>query len=269
MTLPAPAEVARLEEARQATGTAEVALASEPLAGGWLAWGGPGAWANQACGLGLAGPVSEAELDRLVAFYVERGCEPKLAVCPFAHENLVAGLARRGFTLREFTNVLARDLAAPWSAPAVAGLELVPVDPADAAAVERFVEVSTSGFRPEGEPLSPVLRELTARVVRHPLSRSVLALVDGQPAGGASCELRGGCGGLFGASVLPPFRRRGVQAALLAWRLDDLRARGARLVTIQSTPGIPTERNAARLGFRPVYTKVYLALAGPGLAVSS
>jgi hypothetical protein len=45
--------------------------------------------------------------------------------------------------------------------------------------------------------------------------------------------------------------------------------RGCILATISSRPGIPTERNALRLGFTMAYTKVILVRPGPGLAASA
>ena len=73
---------------------------------------------------------------------------------------------------------------------------------------------------------------------------------------------------LFGTSVLPRFRRRGVQQALMLRRLERARERGCLLCVIHSRPGISTERNAARLGFFMAYSKAALALAGPGLEAS-
>ena len=104
-------EIARLEERRQAQGTADVADESEAIAGGWMCFAGKGSWANQAIGLGLDGPVSDAQLDRLVAFFRERGVEPRVQVCPFVDATLVKGLGRRGFVVRQFENVLAREIA--------------------------------------------------------------------------------------------------------------------------------------------------------------
>jgi GNAT superfamily N-acetyltransferase len=85
---------------------------------------------------------------------------------------------------------------------------------------------------------------------------------------GGSAELHPNVATLFGLSTLPAFRRRGVQAALIAARLERARAAGISLATIGSEPGISTERNAMRLGFRVAYTKVVLRKPEPGLARS-
>ncbi|WP_437313314.1 GNAT family N-acetyltransferase [Sorangium sp. So ce385] len=254
-------EIARIEERRLAIGTSSVVACAEPIAGGWMAFDGDGSWGNFAAGLGLAGPVSDEDLDRLVAFYAARDMEPQIQVCPFAHESLVRGLAERGFVLREFENVLARELApdedlralVPHNGPA--GLEIVRVDPGDEAQVRAFIEVSTSGFRAEDEPITPALFEITRRVVAQPGCDSYLALVNGEPAGGGSVEIAGDGAALFGASVLPRFRERGIQQLLIVRRLERVRERGRRLACISASPGIPTERNALRLGFFMAYSK--------------
>ncbi|WP_437302733.1 GNAT family N-acetyltransferase [Sorangium sp. So ce388] len=254
-------EIARIEERRLALATASVVACAEPIAGGWMAFDGDGSWGNFAVGLGLDGPVSGEELDRLVAFYTTRGAEPQIQVCPFAHESLVRGLAERGFVLREFENVLTREIApdedlralSPRGGPG--GLEIVRVDPGDEAQVRVFIEIATSGFRPADEPIVPALFDITRRVVVHPRCDSYLALVDGEPAGGGSVELAGGGAALFGASVLPRYRERGIQQALIVRRLERVRERGCDLACISASPGIPTERNAMRLGFFMAYSK--------------
>ncbi|WP_437274769.1 GNAT family N-acetyltransferase [Sorangium sp. So ce375] len=255
------AEIARIEERRLAVGTAAVVGCAEPIAGGSMAFDGDGSWGNFAVGLGLDGPVTGEDLDRLVAFYAARGAEPRIEVCPFAHGSLLRGLAERGFVLREFENVLARELApdedlralVPQAGPE--GLEIVRIDPGDDAQVRVFIDVATSGFRPADAPLSPALFEITRRLVAHPGCDSYLALVNGEPAGGGSVEVSGEGAALFGASVLPRFRERGIQQALIVRRLERVRERGCHLACISASPGIPTERNAMRLGFFMAYSK--------------
>lgn len=263
--------VARLNEHRQALGIAEIAAEAAPLAGGWMCFTAPGSWSNQACGLAMDGPISEAELDALVDFYVQRGVEPQLEVCPFAHQSLVAGLAKRGFRLREFENVLVRpvpegeDLAARM--PRTDGLVLERVDASDEAALAVHIDAATSGFR--SGPIAPEAFALHARMMRHPRFDGFTATLDGAVIGGAGVETMGEIACLLGASVRPAWRRRGVQTALMVARMLHARQRGASLVVVHSAPGIPTERNAARLGFSVAYTKAVMHRPGPGLAPSS
>ena len=165
-----PEEIARLEEARQADGTAEMILhgkqhdpdcaayEAERIADGWMTFAAKGSWANQACSLGLAGEVTNTDLDRLVQFYTSRGVEPRIEVCTFAHESLLVGLAARGFVLREFENVLARPLTDTADLRALhphgwpSDLLIERVDPNDDSQVENHVRVAMSGFFVEEPP---------------------------------------------------------------------------------------------------------------------
>lgn len=268
--LPDRLALARLEEDRQAVATAELARESEPLAGGTMAFDGPDSWANQAAGQGLHGPVTDAELERLVAFYVERGHEPRIEVASVADESLHAGLAARGFVLAEWEHVLARVLTPneTLAAPPVEGLELERLDPSDDAAVRRWALLSMSGFYPEGEAPPEAAVALGEACARHPRSTSFVARLNGTPVGAAGLEVRGSAAALFATSVLPAARRRGVQRALIAARLAHARAHGARLACIHSRPNIPTERNALRAGFFLAYPKAVLVKRGEGLRAS-
>lgn len=269
-----PITIARLEEARQAEMTAEAALLSEQIAGGWMSFGGRGSWMNQAVGLGLNGPVDPADVDRLIDFYASRGIQPKVELCPFADPTLVTALSDRGFRIREFENVMARnqkpgeDLRAlhPYGWPE--NLEIVTVDTSDRGQVETFIDVSTSGFRPVGSPVSAPLKKATESYVTQPRCLSYIAMVEGKVVGGSGLDIGKKIACLMGTSVLPDWRKRGIQAALIIKRLEVARERGITLACIHSLPGIPTERNATRLGFSMAYTKAIMVKPGKGLIPS-
>ena len=268
-----PARLARVEERRQALGTAECADEVLEVAGGTACFAGAGSWINQAAGLGLDGPVGEEEVARLVSFFVERGVEPKVEVASPADPSLGALLAARGFALREFEHVFARRLApeeelgALLERPATAGLELEVVDQGDSEAVGRFARLMTDAFF-EGDDPPQSLVLAAERVAAHPRVTPVLARVEGEPAGGGQVELFEDGAALIGGAVLPRFRRRGIQQQLTVHRLELARAAGARWACVHARPGIATERSALRFGFRLAYAKAVLALSGEGLAPS-
>ncbi len=139
------------------------------------------------------------------------------------------------------------------------------VDPADEAAVRQHTEIAGSGFRAEGTPATPTELATASRVARDPGTELYLAWFGDTPVAGASVELHHHVAALFGLSTIPAFRRRGVQLALLVARLERAQQAGIPLATIGSLPGMPTERNAMRLGFRVAYTKVVLRKPEPGL----
>ncbi len=273
----APIDIARLEDHRQARAVAEIALESEPLMGGWICRSEPGAWTNQAIAIGLDAPVTPAEVDRLIEYHASAAIEPRVELSPFAHESLLTELATRGFTLRQFENVLYLPLQNPGDLALLPqrlpeGVTIEVVDRNDADQVETFIRASSLGFFPENADIPDHFFESMRRVARHPRTESFLARLDGRPVGGGGVEVADIDGTLtsclFGVSVLPDARRRGIQQALIAARLRHAHERGALIACIGSKPGIPTERNAARLGFRMAYTKAVLALAGDGLVPS-
>jgi len=268
------AEIARIEEHRQAHGTAEIAQESEAIAGGVMCFSGKGSWANQAAGLGHDGPVTESEIDRLVQYYVSRGVEPQIEVAATADASLIAGLETRGFTLREFENILYRRVAGdeelreampnPWPE----GLVIERVDPSDSDAVNEHVRTASMGFVPEGEEIPEVNFQLGVRMVESPNCAAFTARMDGVVVGAGAMEVSTEISCLFGTSVLPAYRRRGIQGALIVRRLEHVRDSGCRLAVIHSEPGIPTERNAMRLGFGLAYSKAVLRMRGEGLEPS-
>lgn len=266
-----PAEIAALEERRQAESTAEAAETSQAIAGGIMSRSGVGSWTNQACGLGLAGPVDRAEVDRLDAFYADHAIEPKVEVCPFADPSLLEGLAARGFVLKEFESVLAREVEAEVPGPVhgwPAGIEIVRVDPRDERQLAAYIEASTVGFRPDDAPVPAELEAAIRRLIARPRFEGFVALEDGTAVGGAGLDVGRGVGALLGTSVRKSHRGRGIQQALISARLSRARERGCVVACIHSRPGIPTERNAARLGFALVYHKVALVRPGAGLEAS-
>ena len=70
---------------------------------------------------------------------------------------------------------------------------------------------------------------------------------------------------LTGAATVPSARRRGVQAALLAARLDDAAAAGCDLAVVTTAPGSTSQKNVQRRGFQLMYTRAVLVkeLASP------
>jgi GNAT superfamily N-acetyltransferase len=260
MPLPPPADpidapaLARLECRRQAVGVAEIADLAEPILGGLMCYTAPGSWTNQAMGVGLDGPADAGEVDRLIDFYVSRGQEPRVEVCPYAHDTLINLLLKRGFGIAEFENVLVIT-GSPVHPPVPEGLSVRRIDPDCSEDLDAWVRVSSSG------------------VALHPRTSAFVAETQGRIVGAGAMEIARPFGSeavacLFAASVLPEHRRGGVQQALIAARIDHARRHGCVATFIHAKPGIPTERNARRLGFQNLYTAVALVMRREGLARS-
>jgi len=265
---------ARRLEAIQVDFVRGAAADSTPVGEGCAAANGVGSYLNKAVGFGLDAEPGDADLDAMEAFFSSRGIEPKVELTAFAPLSLLDRLARRGFVLRELENSFFRPLGKDEDLGRLLpdrwpeGLALERVEPTDESRLRTFVQVSASGFLAEGRPPPEEWMATGLALARRPGNDNYLAVIDGEVAGGAACSTRRGLVSLFGTSVLPRFRRRGIQQALMVARLERGRALGADLADITSRPGISTEGNAARLGFQLGYVRVVLVKPGPGLAPS-
>jgi GNAT superfamily N-acetyltransferase len=255
----------RLEmaEAFAARACAEAALrlhpnlgvAIEEIAGGIAVFTGIGSPITQAVGVGLNGPVSEGEIDRLESFYTSRGAPVALELCPLVEISLYETLANRGYQLREVSNVLFRHVSAGESFGSPG--EGVAVRPASPDEESLWALTVAQGFS-EHYPVTRSILDVMVGFFHRPDACCFLALIGKEVAGGAVVSRHDGVGGLFGASTLPAFRRHGVQTALLATRLIWACERGCDVAVSIALPGSASQRNIERFGFRVAYTRTKL-----------
>lgn len=278
-------DIARMEEARITEALTENADVSEVVLGGRMCRGTPGLWCNAAVGLGLDRAYEPAEalaeMRRLIAWYEAAGIEPRIELAPFAHDAVRAAIEAERFVLRMFELVLYRELAegetvrTVHACPADVSMEVV--DPGDERLLRACAEVVIPGFKAlvAGIDDAATADEVAffLRQARHPKVLTIAArLRDGGGPDGrgrvvavGGAEFRGSVGAVFGAVTVRDQRRRGIQQALLARRLNEISARGVRVATIGSRPDVATYRNAMRMGFVHAYTKVVMVRPGAGL----
>lgn len=264
-----PASVAAWEERRLAAVLSGLSEVSTVIGGITCAFSAPGSWINQSVNVPLGVPLAAGTLEAITDFYASRGAEPKICITPFVHATVLGRLADAGYVLRTIEHVLAIDVSGVASAPppvAPEALALVPVDPADADQVETYVAVHCHGFY--GASTEAVQADSARRSVHYPGARPFLVRWGSETVGVAAFEAFGPVGALYGAAVLEPWRRRGIQSAVIAARLQHMRAAGLSVAAIASLPGEGTERNALRAGLRPCYARLEMVRPGPGLVPS-
>lgn len=240
------------------------------VAGGAALWLGPGSPVNQAVGLGMAGPVSEEEVERLEVFYHDCGAAAAAAVCQLADPSLLQALGRRRWRVEQFEHVLALELEQRPPVESEGGYTMGPGGASSLRAGhernpdivvrlclgeerETWAHAAALGFS-DGEPPKPAQEEFGAIMAAREEAALVLAWVDGRPAGTGALVIDGGVGWLSGDSTLPRYRRLGVQQAVQRYRLRLAREAGCDLAVTETSPGSPSQRNMERLGFRIVYT---------------
>ncbi len=244
--------IRRLEAAHAASGVA-AAKETECAAGGWSVFAGVDSPLNQALGLGLAGPVSSAEFDRVEEFFRSRGVRITIDLSPLADISLIELLAARGYRLTEFNNVLARPIVAgewiPAPPPAFA------VRPAAADEADVLARITIRGFF-QREAMGP--EELAMFRSLFGGAASYLLLADGRPVAGGVLDLHEGVATMAGDATLPEFRGRGAQRALIHQRLRDAQAAGCDIAWAATLPGSVSQRNYECCGFRVIYTRAMM-----------
>lgn len=245
-----PAVLRRLERA-QATQNDRLTQASggqsHPLGGGFVHFRGEGHPLNQA--LGLIDPITEAELSEAEMQLGQGGHPVVLEVSPGADAALWEMLGRRGYRVSQFQQQWMRPVAGPL--PSVAPFDIRQAHPDDERMFSQLLGAAFSeiedwaGFDP---PFSTPL-DVTGIT-------GWIAFVDGVPAGGAVLGLVDGVALLSGDGVLPQFRGRGLQKALIVRRLQEALAGGCDLASASTLPLTHSQRAYEACGFRAGYPKL-------------
>jgi hypothetical protein len=179
----------------------------------------------------------------IVAFYDEVGVRPSVDLLkPDTTDELGELLGDAGFS------PIADGITLHVTPSGVSPIEVSGVEVREVGRTEqdRYIEVLLDACElPAG---ASALRRMFAHEHASPGLRRYLAWIDGTPAAAAALYTCEGTGLLAGAATLPPFRRHGCQAALIARRLADAAA-DSDLVVATAAAGSASQENLARHGF--------------------
>ena len=214
------------------------------VGGGFAHFRGTGHPLNQA--LGLLESLTDADLQAIEAFL---GFPTVLELSPAADPSLWPTLAGRGYALQQFQQMWVRTLEGCDTEPAAPAIRMALPTEADL-----FNRVVCAGFMEQDrwETLEPPFT-LSLEV---PDAHGFLAFVEGQPAGGGMLGMVDGVALLSGDAVLPRFRGRGLQKALIRARLALAGARACELAGASTAPGTASQFAYEACGFRVAYPKV-------------
>ncbi len=209
---------------------------------------------HRAIGFGTLAPPTRSVLDAIVRHYARLGLPARVelaeGIAPSAAERL---LERSGFKRENYAHhVHVRDAGAPPPPASVAGLRIVRVRRSDAAGFARLLR---AGFELEGD-LGDLFELIGVAVGRRaPVERvaSLQGVLDGSAAATGVLFVAARVGGLYSGSVLPAFRGRGIQSAMIAARVRYGWERGLRIFASQTVPDGPSQRNLHDAGFRTLY----------------
>lgn len=207
---------------------------------------------TQTFGLGMFGPATAAQLERIEAFFAERGAATFHEVSPLADPSALAVLTGRGYAPFEFTSVLYQPLSE--SVPSVSSGLRVRVAEASSEH-EAWARASAAGWSefPELEAFMLGFGRVAAAAEG---TLPFVAERDGRIVATAMMAVHDGVALLAGASTIPAERGRGAQSALLSARLQMAVSRGCDIAAMGAQPGSGSQRNAERNGFRIAYTRL-------------
>ena len=256
-----PAFAARLEDA-QAWRAANYVQANQTqkgasdaaliiVAGAPVVYGGAGIPVNRAIGLGMHGPVTADDLDRVEHFYTERGTDCAVDLCPLADPSLLRLLQTRGYYVRGWMSMLFLPLP---NASASAMNPAIRVTRATPEQAEHWLVTSARGFDETDEVSDSTLRVITPNFTA-PNAHCYFAWMGDTPIGTGGMYPHQGVVELGGASTLVAYRQQGAQSALIQRRLADAHALGCDLAAVLTSPGSASQRNMQRRGFELAYTR--------------
>jgi GNAT superfamily N-acetyltransferase len=211
----------------------------------------PPALFRRAVGLGVTLEASEADLDAALAHMRSRGlryCVPVAA--PYKPFALGAWLEERGFTRGYAWMKFARRSDATLKAQT--DLEVRVVRREHGADFGRVVA--------EGFGLPAAIAAWVSVLPGRPHWVCVMAFAGSAPAAAGAVYVSGEHAWLGFGATLPAFRRHGAQNALLARRLAEAAARGARTAVTETGEQLPDKpsnsyRNILRAGFHERYLR--------------
>jgi hypothetical protein len=225
------------------------------VAGAYAMYDGVASPITQTFGLGLFEPVTSVELERIEAFFLERGAHVDHEVCPIADKSLWPLLNQRGYVPIEFSSVLFLPLAREWNVAAPANRE-IRVRIANGSEHELWAQTAIEGWRREAGEFAGILGDLMRVAAGRSGDVSFLAERNGRAIATGALSIQDGVALLAGASTIPDARNLGAQRALLASRLRYAEDAGCELAMMAAEPGSASQRNAERAGFRIAYTRI-------------
>jgi GNAT superfamily N-acetyltransferase len=212
---------------------------------------------NKVIGVDPAGALDDGALARFEALM--RAChEPTRIELALGSAETDARLLGRGYQLLGFEHVLVRSLHTSFErAPAAARIQRVT---ADTVALWKQTSIDAAAASDEtGLPVDRFSYDIVAQAIEDFLEAPGfdrhLAFLDGTPAGAGSMRLHARIALFSGSATRPAWRRRGVQAALIATRLAEARERGAELAVVTTAPGSQSEANMMKWGFSLAYAR--------------
>jgi hypothetical protein len=232
------------------------ALSLEELAGGCLAFCGPDVPLTRAVGVGTAGSVRDDELVSVESFYKSRNSAVRIVISERTDPWLPAKLKKRGYQAGDYMQNWWLPLARKAPVEISQDIEIVPAGLKQA---DLWIRTVAAGYQEKDSAVDE------ARISRRILdtfyclgfaegSQRFFAKYKGMIAGGGVLHVSGETASIRTASCRIQHRNKGVQRALLAFRLEAAIKAGCRYAFSSTDKLGASSRNLRRFGFHALST---------------
>ncbi len=229
------------------------------VAGAYAMFDGVDSPLTQTFGLGVFETTTAAHLDRIEAFYAERGAPVFHEISPMADASLLTLLGDRGYRPIELTSVMYREISGnEVFSDLVANVSTRRINEDEA---DLWAQVAADGWASEAPELRDFILQMGQISARTKGADSFLAEIDGRPIAAAGFFIHDDICILAGASTLPNERRQGAQNALLNARLRYAAEKGCTKAILCAAPGSQSQKNGQKNGFNIAYTRIKWQLA--------
>lgn len=256
----------------------ETKLSLAECAGGCLAFSGTDVPLTRAVGVGTAGRVSEDEVDEVESFYRSRNSAVRIVVSERTNSCLPEMLRSRGYQSDDFMQnwwLPIEGRAAEGKAiegraiearAAVTGLEDIEVVPVGLNEAEAWVRAVAAGFAEKDSPIDEAKIPARALDTFYCLgfadgAQPFFARHKGMIAGGGVLHVTGRTAFIRTTSCRMEHRNKGVQRALLGFRLDVAARAGCRFAFSSTDKPGASSRNLRRFGFNALSTSFTMSLS--------
>ena len=230
-------------------------VAVEEVGGGLAIFHAVDSPVTQAIGVGMKGPVDATDLDRLEAFFHQRGSAAVIDLCTLADSSILAMLCERGYPVREISHVLVRRLDPAEEFRMAPGCEVRAVAADEYPAWARTV---VRGFAGTDDVPDEQVAMMTSA---NPWPEAFFGAWEGVRGGAAAMDVHNGLATFFGDATLADARGHGLQLGLIRHRLRRAAELGCDLATASVVPAGISHRNYERAGFQLVYGRVMFSSA--------
>ena len=217
---------------------------AKELAGGVAAFIAHESPINQLSAAGQNGPIIAESLGLVEAFFQSFESSYQAWVAP---NRDIAPFRARGYR-ESFIRVFQRGTG-PTYEPGNPAITIEHIMDTDTATPTAYGRLAATAF---GDP-TPTMVRLSVPFFFMPGVRLYRASIGGNAAGVARLWIHGDVAELGGAATLPGYRGRGVQMALLRYRINEAISAGCTTIITEAEPDSDSTRNVLRAGFAPAF----------------